>query len=145
DTGLSDTEPYVSALCGASLMAVHVGQVIPSRTARMYSMAVLLAAITAWLLLRALRSSTHRHLWWSGYGIAVAASCYTHHYALLTVCAQLLFVITHMVVGIWRGSLQSVKRLAAGILLAGFIGSVLYAPWLPSLLIQVHDVRDSFW
>jgi len=69
---------HLGALLSALLMALHVSQITPGRTARMYSMGAFLATLTAWLLLRAMRSARHREVWWSVYGVAVAVFCYTH-------------------------------------------------------------------
>jgi uncharacterized membrane protein len=63
-----------AALFAAFLTAVHLSQVTPGRTARMYPLGVLLLGLTSWLLLRALRSP-RGHAWWSLYGVAVAAFC----------------------------------------------------------------------
>ena len=81
------------ALFAALLLAIHLAPVDePSRNARMYSQGVFLAGLTAWLLLRALRCPRGCFGWWLGYGLAVAAFCYTHYYAFFTVAAQTLFV-----------------------------------------------------
>ena len=81
------------ALFSALLMAVHPSQVNYSRVERMYSLGVLLAGLSAWLLLRALRASRRQRCWWAAYGVAVAALCYTHTYALLTVFAQATVIV----------------------------------------------------
>lgn len=70
---------HLGALFSAFLVAVHVTQVVPGRTARMYSLGVFLAGLTGWLLLRALRATRRQAWWWTGYGVAVAAFCYTHY------------------------------------------------------------------
>src|SRR6185295_20406591 len=67
-------------LAAALLVALHADQVEHSRHVRMYGLGVMLAALTAWLLLRALRSERRASLWWTAYAIAAAALCYTHYY-----------------------------------------------------------------
>ena len=77
------------ALASALLVALHADQVEHSRHVRMYGLGVLLAALTAWLLLRALRSERRAALWWAAYAVAAAALCYTHYYGAFTIAAQL--------------------------------------------------------
>ena len=45
------------------------------------------------LTVRALRGVTRERRWWIAYGVAVAAFCATHYYALFTVAAQAVFVM----------------------------------------------------
>jgi Dolichyl-phosphate-mannose-protein mannosyltransferase len=87
-TALSPAAAGQGALLAAFLMAVHASQLAAGRTARMYSLGVFLAGLTAWLLLRALRARERRAAWWLAYALAVAAFCYTHYYAFFTVLAQ---------------------------------------------------------
>jgi len=77
------------ALAAALLVALHADQVEHSRHVRMYGLGVLLAALTAWLLLRALRSERRAASWWAAYAVAAAALCYTHYYGAFTIASQL--------------------------------------------------------
>jgi len=133
------------ALFSAWLVAVHAVQLGPSRTARMYSLGVLLAGLTAWLLLRALRSQGRSEVWWAVYGVAVAAFCYTHYYAFFTVFAQALFVLGHLLSRAQRAGLRQVLCSAAGFLFAGTLALILYSPWVPVLVSQLQQVREGFW
>lgn len=141
--------PFTSipaALFSALLLAIHLAPVNePSRTARMYSQGIFLAGFTAWLLLRALRCSHGGHGWWLGYGLAVAAFCYTHYYAFFTVAAQALFVAGDLAVRARRDSAVSARVSLTGFLLAGIIAFLLYVPWLPGWWRQTHDVWQGFW
>jgi mannosyltransferase len=135
-----------AALFSALLLAIHIApNDEPSRSARMYSLGVFLAGLTAWLLLRALHCSRPCSGWWLGYGVAVAAFCYTHYYAFFTVAAQTLFVAGDLAVRARRGSLASIRAPLAGFLLAGVLAFLLYVPWFPVWWKQTHDVWQGFW
>jgi hypothetical protein len=135
----------VAALFSAALMALHTTQVTPARTARMYALGVFLAALTAWLLLRALRSERQAWLWWAGYALAVAAFCYTHYYAFFTVAAQTCFVAGLLVIRAWKGGFRMVARPATGFCFAGLTALLLYSPWLTVVSAQTSDVGRSYW
>jgi hypothetical protein len=133
------------ALFACFIMTIHLAQVAPSRTARMYSLGVLLAGLTASLLLRALRAKRNRVLWWLAYGSTSAAFCYTHNYAFFTICAQGLFAAGDL---LHRARTESVRQIvpqAAGLACAAILAGLLYTPWLPILDRQVHAVRQNYW
>ncbi|MCI0377163.1 MAG: glycosyltransferase family 39 protein [Gemmataceae bacterium] len=160
------------AFC-AILLAANSGQLLAARTARMYAPGILLAALTSWLLLKALRGGARRWQWWTGYGVALAAFCLTHNYALFTAVAQAAFVVGLVVC---KGSplasrvdtdaekastmsgdagdasvrSRSERTTLAwttlvGFVYAGVLAAILYSPWLPFLLEQTRQVRQSFW
>ncbi|MGH7171279.1 MAG: glycosyltransferase family 39 protein [Gemmataceae bacterium] len=134
------------ALFAALLLALHIASVDePSRNTRMYSQGIFLAGLTAWLLLRALRCPRGGLGWWLGYGLAVAAFCYTHYYAFFTVAAQSLFVAGDLAVRALKNSTASVRSSLTGFLLAGAFAFLLYVPWLPVWWKQTHDVLLHFW
>jgi hypothetical protein len=141
--------PFTSisgALFGALLLAIRLAPADePSRNARMYSQGIFLAGLTAWLLLRALRCSRGCLGWWLGYGLAVAAFCYTHYYAFFTVAAQTLFVVGDLAVRARRDSIAAIRAPLTGFLLAGTFALLLYVPWLPVWWKQSHDVWQGFW
>ena len=139
------------ALFTAALVAIHLAQVAPGRTARMYSLGALLAGVSAYLLLRALRAPRPAR-WWVAYGISAAAFCYTHNYAFYTIAAQALFVAGLLLSRGLAASppkashpLQAVAPSALGFLSAGLLALALYSPWLPVFLNQSRRVRESFW
>jgi hypothetical protein len=86
-----------------------------------------------------------RALWWSGYGIALAIFCYTQYYAFFTAFAQGLFVVGDLASDVRKRCYSKVRATASGYLLAMTIAFLLYLPWIPSLLSQLHDVYDNFW
>lgn len=135
----------LGALLAAFLMAVHVAQVIPSRTARMYPLGCLLAGLTAWFLLRALRGRQGAFLWWTAYGLSVAAFCYTHYYAFFTVAAQTVFVAGDLLREARTTSLRDAAVRGQGFLYAGVLAALLFSPWLPALSVQLKNVHQTFW
>jgi mannosyltransferase len=142
----SDRAPvYGGALFSSLIMAIHSSQIVPSHTARMYSLGVLLASSSAWLLLRALRSSAHKEIWWLAYGLVIAAFSYTHYYAILTICAQVIFVVGDIVVRSFHSSIRRNLASIFGLAFAGALLLLLYSPWLPILWQQIHAVRQKYW
>jgi hypothetical protein len=142
---VSATAAWSAALFSACLLAVHASQVTHGRTARMYSLGILLAGLTSWLLLRALRAQQLWGLWWSAYGLAVAAFCYTHYYAFFTVLAQTVFVAGDLIVRARRDGLRAALAPAAGFVFAGVVALTLYSPWLSELWRQTREVHQTYW
>ena len=125
-------------------MAVHPSQVNYSRLERMYSLGVLWAGLSAWLLLRALRSSRWQLSWWAAYGVAMAALCYTHTYGFLTVFAYATVILYFL----WHNKpatpFKPIPSFFWGFLGAGVLALPLYAPWIPMLLKQVNQVNTGY-
>jgi dolichyl-phosphate beta-glucosyltransferase len=132
------------ALFAVLLLAVRAEQIQAAQTARMYTLGVLLAGLTTWLLLRALRAPRDRW-WWFGYGLAVAAFCYTHYYAFFTIFAQVLFVITEWTFQLRRQPIYSTLQSAGGFLSAGVLALLIYLPWFPVWHQQTSEVWRNFW
>jgi len=140
------------ALLAAALVALHPLQVQQGRNARMYALGTALAALTAWLLLRALRRGGAAS--WAGYGAAAAAFVYAHYYALFTLLAQAVGAAL-----LWHGRLrehasddEAASDGPAGRpvplrwpALAGGVALLLFLPWLPSFLVQARRVQEEYW
>lgn len=141
--GIDRRVARASAVAAAVLVAIHADPVSHSRHARMYSMGALLAGLSAWLLLRALRSRRRALAWWVAYAIAAAALCYTHYYGVFTVAAQLLFAATAIA---WRWRLSGLGRAAArGWVSAVIIAAALFAPWSSVVRRQTARVSEQYW
>ena len=137
--GLAATRARSGALLAAVLIAIQAAPIAHGRNARMYALAILLGGASSWLLLRALRGDAGQRRWWVAYGIAVAAFCATHYYALFTVAAQALFVTT---LSRARPDAKAARRrFAAALVLAG----ALFSPWVPVLARQAEQVRQTYW
>ena len=129
------------ALLAAALMAIQAAPVALGRSARMYALAVLLAGVSSWLLLRALRSRATEWRWWLAYAIAVAAFCATHYYALFTVAAQAIYVMV-----LSRPRAESDGRGPRWRFVAALaFAAALFSPWLPVLARQAEQVRQTYW
>ena len=131
------------ASAAALLVAVHADQVSHSRHVRMYGLGAALAALTAWLMLRALRSERGPLAWWGAYAAAAAALCYTHYYGAFTVAAQILFASVALARR-WRAS-GIRPGAASGLLAAGLLVAALFAPWLSVLRSQTARVSADYW
>jgi hypothetical protein len=132
-------------LLSAFLLAAHGWQASYGRTARMYSVGVFLAGLSAWFLLKAVRARDRRLAWWTCYGCTAALFAYTHYFALFTIFAQALFLLGLIVTRWWRPSNGSASRLAlySGFAFALFF--ILCIPWLQVFARQVEEVRQGFW
>jgi len=142
---ISPARAHGGALFSAFLLAIHGAQFSPSRTARMYSLGVFLAGLTAWLLLRALQARGRSEVWWCGYTVAVAGFCYTHYYAFFTICAQALFMFAYLIRGALKSGIRKTAPSATGFILATMLALLLYSPWVPVLMYQIEQVRTGFW
>jgi hypothetical protein len=131
------------AAAAALLVALHADQVDHSRHVRMYALGIALAGLTAWLMLRALRSQRRALAWWAAYAVAAASLCYTHYYGAFTVAAQLGFAGAFLVWGV-RASLVR-PREALRLLAAAVLTAALFAPWLRVLRRQTARVSEDYW
>lgn len=134
----------MGGLCASLLTALHSFQLAPSRTARMYSLGALLALLTAWLLLRALRAKRRPLFWWSAYGVAAATFLYTHHFAVVTLVPQVAFVLWCAFRPGGNDALGYAKA-RIGIGIAAILVLLLYSPWIPAGLAQLSRVSNNFW
>jgi hypothetical protein len=129
----------------AVLIAIHLGQVSVGATARMYALGALLSAVTAWLLLRALRMEGAGWIRrWTIYGIGSAAFVYTHNFAIFNSCAHGLFVALLLLTGLSTGR-RMVGRHAIGFLWSSLLAFSLYGPWLPVAMEQAERIEEGFW
>jgi len=132
-------------LLAAALVAIHPAQVAPTQTARMYSLGVMLVLLSSWLILRALYSAKRPFVWWALYACIAACFCYTHYYALFSVCAQWLYAAGILYLGA-RGRQVSADGYGVwGLCLAIGIVFGSYCPWLGTLMAQAGDVYRQFW
>jgi hypothetical protein len=146
DSAYGGARNETSGLLVPAIMAVHVVQLQTAGNARMYSLGVFLAALTAWILIKTMDSSRQPgNRWWIAYGLAVAAFCYTHYYAFFTVLAQAAFVGLVAARLALARSWQAFRELRGGFGIAILVAGLVYAPWIPALLGQLGDVRRNFW
>jgi uncharacterized membrane protein len=128
----------------ALIVALSPCQVFAAIEVRMYSLGTFLAAMSSWLLLRAIRAEGH---WrpWATYGLTVTAVPYAHHYALFTAVAQYVFLglyITYLAAsGEWERGWVLLRRA----LVVAVVAVVSYLPGLDILCTQVARVRQDYW
>lgn len=128
----------------ALLVAVSGWQIAFAWEARMYTLGTMLALISTWALLHAIRAKTLS--WWLLYTVLAAAFAYTHYFAFFTIAAQALFVAGFLLYQT-RGRIGELIHLPtawyAFLAAVGMIG--LYAPWIPIFLRQNAQVQESYW
>jgi mannosyltransferase len=131
------------AIGAALLVAVHADQVGHSRHVRMYGMGVALAGLTAWLMLRALRTERGARAWWAAYAVSAAALCYTHYYGAFTVAAQMIAAAIFLAER-WRTARTRPPEVFL-LLATALAVAALFAPWLSVLRRQTARVSGDYW
>lgn len=119
----SETVSLLSAL----FVAVSPFEIIAGQTAKMYTLLEVLVLGATLVLANALERSTVRR--WSAYAILAAAILYTHYLGP--------FILLAHGVWVWCRRRGSLKWWLASLATAG----LLFAPWVPSLLVQLS--RES--
>jgi mannosyltransferase len=142
----SNRTPGTVALLVALLVSLSVFQIRWSWEIRMYTMGTALAAMSSWLLFRALRSEHHRAGDWLLYGFVALLFAYTHYYALFSIAAQVLFVggfllhrarlrMSHL----FHDPMLPFSALGIGVVVIGWL------PWLPFFWRQKSQVELNYW
>jgi hypothetical protein len=137
-----------AGLLAAVLLALSPFHIEAGGSARMYGLMVVLTLCSHYCFFRGVRVPQSRG-WWLGWGAALGASCLTHNGGVLLACAH------GGVSFLWRlrelGGRQATRTSgvprvpARALLLGGVTAAAIYAPWVPSLLWQVHVVRRGYW
>jgi mannosyltransferase len=131
-------------LVAAALVALHPLHVQQGRNARMYALGILLAALTALLLLRALRAGGTAWRWWVAYGLAAGAFVYTHYYALFTLAAQGVGAVVLATSKLRHAARVPVPAMR-GLALSAGVALLVLAPWLPAFAGQARRVQQEYW
>jgi hypothetical protein len=111
-----------AGLLASALVALSPFALFYSTEARAYSLAMMLSAASALLLLRALERRSAAS--WAAYGVVVCAAMYTHY--------TLVFVLG--VQAVW--ALWTRRELWRELLAVYAVAAVAYIPWVPSLMAQ---------
>jgi hypothetical protein len=117
----------------AGLLAAALASFVPllgqyADETRMYALAFLLAALATGAFLRAFMLGSRP--WAAAFGALTALLCLTHGWGLFFAAGAACAVVVAVASGPARG------RLAVNALIAGGVGAVLFAPWVPTLLFQ---------
>jgi mannosyltransferase len=144
--GSSATRSRATGLLAAALLALSGWQIQFAWEARMYTLGTMLALLSAWALLRALRAEPQRLGWWFLYAALGLAFAYIHYYAFFTLAAEIIFIIGYLahtsggrIVEIFHDRRLWHAVLATLLMVGGF------APWLPTFLQQNDQVQLSYW
>lgn len=135
-----------AGLLAATFLAISGWQIQFAWEARMYTIGCLLALLSSWALLCAMRSEPQSPRWWALYALLAAAFAYIHYYAFFTIAAQLLFVVGFLIVTTRGrlGELLQARRFWYAVL-AVLCAVAMYLPWLPTFWQQNSRVQDSYW
>jgi hypothetical protein len=121
---------FASALLALSLYHLHV-----SREARPYSLYLMLAVTSLWLLTPALESNRARH--WGLYSLSLAGALYASYLGGANLLAQGLFLAGLAV----TRSLPPGRMLPAALSLGGAVAA--YLPWLPGQIFHMELISSS--
>ena len=117
---------YKVGLVSAFILSINYLHINYSQEARTYSLGVLLALLTVYFLISALKTQKTRH--WIAYIVSSALLLYTHYFASLIVIFEYLFLLLF-----WKSYKESVKKMV----ISGIGISILYLPWIPALIRQI--------
>lgn len=135
-----------AGVLAAALYAVAGYQIQFAWEARMYTLGTLLALLSSWVLIRAVRADKSSLKWWLAYGLFAAAFGYVHYYALFTLAAQALFIAGHI---LWQTRFRLGEilqwRLPWYALLSAGVALVLWSPWIGTFIRQNQQVQQSYW
>jgi 4-amino-4-deoxy-L-arabinose transferase-like glycosyltransferase len=105
---------------------------------RPYPLVMLVTMLSLWAFQRWLhRPDMRRSLM---YGVAVAAMLYVHYLLALFVVLHVLFAVLHS--SLTRQPLSKWVSRLRGLLIAGIVAALLFAPWLPTFVAHVQHLRN---
>jgi hypothetical protein len=116
-------------VAAAAFFAVSPFEIFYGSEARSYSLVAGLIVLSTLSLLLALQQRRAR--WWALYAVAATAALYTHYIAALTLLPQAAWALW-----VHRESLREQLIANALVVLA-------FAPWLPSLVVQIRHSADE--
>jgi hypothetical protein len=143
----ANAEPAAARSFGlvvAMLVALSPVQVFASIEARMYTLGTAFAALSAWLLLRILRTGGSARAW-TAYGLAALGLLNSHHYGLFSVGAQAVFLGLYLVWLAGAGRGEEARRLAIPAAIVGLLIALADLPTLAILRTQVGRVQQDYW
>lgn len=119
----------------------------------MYTLGTALLLISSLLLLKAIRFSKQKDAspiiaiaLWVAYAIVAAASIYTHYFLFLSLAAQALFILGHIVITT-KGRPGEILQLRITwyAVMTGVLIVLIYSPWIPVFIQQNSQVQESYW
>ncbi len=141
-----------AGLLASALVAISPYHIHAAHQARPYTLGILLAIVSTWLLLLALRARTPRRIVtaWLLYALSVLGFLYTHHLGLFSVLAQglfaaaILFPIRRSAAAaaaepaMWYRLARRWALVAAAVVIVG------YLPWAPRVFAQSENLRTAW-
>lgn len=131
------------AILAGLLLAINPFQIQYSLEARMYTLGTFLILLSSYLLVRALNSN--KTSVWLAYAACTAACFYTHYFLFFSVAAQGLYFLYYL----WQQKKFSLNYKKDSLTLNGLgsylLSLIIFAPWVPTLLVQVKRVENAFW
>ncbi|MEJ0021220.1 MAG: glycosyltransferase family 39 protein [Candidatus Doudnabacteria bacterium] len=131
------------AILAALFLAINPFQIQYSLEARMYTLGTFLILLSSYLLVRALNSN--KTSVWIAYAVCVSACFYTHYYLFFSVAAQGLYFLYYL----WQQKRFTFNfnrdSLTAKGLGSYLLSLLIFAPWIPTLLVQIKRVEKAFW
>jgi mannosyltransferase len=127
-----------AAALAAAFTTVQATQVLQSRNARMYALGTVLAVLSAWILLRAMRAAPRRAGWWVLWGLAAAAAVATHYYLAFTIAAEAVWAA-------WPARTRPRWAHLRGLALGIGVAMAALAPWSGAFWRQARQVRAEYW
>ncbi len=138
---LKDMGWRVAALLVALLLALSYHHVWFSQNARGYTGLMFFGTMSAWSLLRAIRTNTLG--WWACYGAFSGLSMLVHLSAIFLIAGQALALVVSIVLSKAQGR-ETLVRLLAGPALAASICAamtiVVFAPLAPDVMSSIGEV-----
>ncbi len=130
-----------AGLLAALLTAVSPLYIYYSREARMYALLTLLAAASAYIMLRITDNrpaARRRIICWAAYLFTALGASYVHYFALFVLGAEAIYFL------LWW---WSTRRPAHWLIKAGFaalLWLLAYAPWIP-VLVSRYQLDSGYW
>jgi len=115
-------------LVAALIFSINYMHIHFSQEARVYSLSTLLALLTVYFLLNALKKKETKH--WIAYVLASVLLIYANYFGFLILFFEYVFLLFF-----WKKYRISFKNVA----ISGLGIFILYLPWLPVLIRQVFD------
>jgi mannosyltransferase len=125
-----------TALVSAGLMAISPFQVLYAQEARMYGLLSLLMTLTLLAFVHAWRTNRLRN--WLLFAVGATSCAYTHYFSFLVLAGVGLFALV-------EGLASRTWRRWPGLLLAGAVVAVLFAPQLGLFLDKATNAMGTRW
>ena len=122
-----------AAIFGSFMLAISPEFVRYGQEMRMYTLVMFLVFTGTFLLQLAIDNKQKK--WWILYAVVVALGMWTHYFTALAWFTHLIYLCF-----VYKKKVFSKK-----VILTYLLAVVLFLPWIPGLISQVHAVEGGFW